>query len=251
MRRGNTLLSVWRARQLHASLQEKKLRMDNDRSCDAQRHAGTQPVTRALAAPALVLIAGIVAFALLAQQVAAGAPITALDATIARWFHAHATLELTRAMVVVSDLHRPVVLDALAILVAAVLWRRHHRLDGILFAAAVIGGLALNGAVKLAFHRPRPAFDNPLVVLQTYSFPSGHALGATLLYGMLVVCVGARLPKAGSRALVVAWAVFMTVLVATSRLYLGAHYLTDVLAGTSEGIAVVAACDLVLRARRR
>jgi undecaprenyl-diphosphatase len=83
------------------------------------------------------------------------------------------------------------------------------------------GGLALNVAMKLAFQRARPTFDEPLLTLSTYSFPSGHVLASTLLYGLCVAWVFVRTPRIGWRMLAVAGALAAIAGVAFTRMYLG------------------------------
>ena len=104
------------------------------------------------------------------------------------------------------------------------------------------GGLALNVLMKLAFHRARPSFDDPLLTLATYSFPSGHVAGSTIFYGLAVLWVFARTRRALWRVLALAGAVLMIVVVAFSRMALGVHYLSDVAAAFAEGVAWLAIC---------
>lgn len=113
------------------------------------------------------------------------------------------------------------------------------------------GGSLLNVFVKDAFARPRPTFDDPLLTLHTYSFPSGHALGATVLYGLLaafavwkVRACRWRLPAAAAGGLLI-------LLVCFSRIYLGVHYLSDVLGGIAEGVAWLALCMTGVSTLRR
>ena len=106
------------------------------------------------------------------------------------------------------------------------------------------GVLATNALMKLAFHRARPSFDDPFVTLATYSFPSGHVAGSTIFYGLVVAAVFARTTNARWRALAVA-------LVAFSRMLLGAHFLSDVLAAFAEGIAWLTISIGALAAFRR
>lgn len=105
---------------------------------------------------------------------------------------------------------------------------------------AVPGGMLCNVALKHLYQRARPAFDEPLVTLATYSFPSGHTVTATLFYGVLVAWAVSRAPRWGTRLLAVGAAAIMVLLVAFSRVYLGAHYPSDTLAAMLEGGAWLA-----------
>jgi membrane-associated phospholipid phosphatase len=109
-------------------------------------------------------------------------------------------------------------------------------------STAVLGGMLLNTLLKLAFHRERPTFSGLSAALHTFSFPSGHTMAATLLYGVLAAYAIARLRSARARLAVVLGAVLMVALVGFSRIYLGVHYLSDVLAAAAEGIAWLALC---------
>jgi undecaprenyl-diphosphatase len=194
-------------------------------------------LARRLALGALLLVAAISLFAVVAQHVASGSGLAVVDAEIARRLHRDATPSLVTAMLVWTQLHSTVAVGAYAAVAALVLaiersWRRMT-----LVVVAVGGGLAVNALMKLAFARARPAFDDPFVSLETYSFPSGHVAGSTILYGLVVAAVFARTTSALGRALAVAVAALAIALVAFSRMLLGAHYLSDVVAAFAEGIA--------------
>jgi undecaprenyl-diphosphatase len=110
------------------------------------------------------------------------------------------------------------------------------------------GGLTLNVLMKLAFQRARPVLDEPLLTLATYSFPSGHVAGSTLMYGLLVAWTFGRTRRAAMRVAVVLGAAAMIALVAFTRMYLGVHYLSDVVAAFAEGVAWLALCLTALTA---
>jgi undecaprenyl-diphosphatase len=101
---------------------------------------------------------------------------------------------------------------------------------------------------KNIFQRPRPHFDEPLVTLASYSFPSGHAAGTTVFWGFVCVLAWSWPARAPIRRALGAIAPAMVVLTCASRVYLGAHWLTDVVAGVCEGVAWVCVCE-ALRAR--
>ena len=115
----------------------------------------------------------------------------------------------------------------------------------------VPGGLVLNATVKQIFRRARPQFDEPLLSLTSYSFPSGHTAGATVLYGFLAVLLLTFVRQPSWRALIVTAATVMVALVALSRVYLGVHYLSDVAGAIFEGAVWLALCFWVVRALRR
>jgi undecaprenyl-diphosphatase len=92
------------------------------------------------------------------------------------------------------------------------------------------------------FHRPRPHFDDPILTLTSYSFPSGHSMMATVLYGVLAAYLVANTSDWRLRALVILLAGLLIALVGFSRMYLGAHYLSDVLGAMAEGLAWLSLC---------
>lgn len=130
---------------------------------------------------------------------------------------------------------------------AALLWRRResHWLPAL--GLAVPGGLLVNVLLKQLFQRARPVFEDPLLTLSTYSFPSGHTAGATLFYGMVTAYVFSRTRSTRVRvACVVCWALLVA-LVGFSRMYLGVHYFTDVVAAITWSLAWLAVCVMLAR----
>jgi membrane-associated phospholipid phosphatase len=191
---------------------------------------------------ALLLIGTAWVFGAIAEDVATGDRITVLDVVLARWLSEHATPTLTPWMLLVTDLHSTIAVSCYAAVAAAALaWRRQWRRLLTVFVC-VAGGLTLNVLMKLAFHRARPVLDDPLLTLTGYSFPSGHVAGSTLMYGLLVAWVFActRSPRLRLAALLAATGAIA--LVAFTRMYLGVHYLSDVVAAFAEGVAWLALC---------
>jgi undecaprenyl-diphosphatase len=190
----------------------------------------------------VLLLCAAWAFGAIADDVVEGDTITAIDVQLARWFHARATPGFTRVMLFVTHWNGLVGSSIMAALLALWFWRRRAHYWLIVCLIAVPGGLLLNVALKHAFRRVRPSFDDPLLSLVTYSFPSGHTAAATVFYGLLACYLVRRAQAWHARALIVAGAVAMVMLVALSRMYLGVHYLSDVLAAAAEGAAWLAIC---------
>lgn len=111
-----------------------------------------------------------------------------------------------------------------------------------LMLVAVFGGIALIDLLKAAFARPRPDFVFQAARVFSASFPSGHASLSAITY----LTMGALLARAQSSLAIglyfIALAAFLTVLIGVSRIYLGVHYPTDVLAGWCIGMAWATAC---------
>jgi membrane-associated phospholipid phosphatase len=191
----------------------------------------------------------------LAEDVTTGEPITRLDEQIANWFHSHETAGVRTFMADVSGLHTWPIAVLAAGFLAYLLWR-HEWSWAVFGSCAVLGGMGLNTLLKLAFHRERPTLSGFSSALHSYSFPSGHALAATVIYGVLAAYAVRRVRNAAARTAIVGAAILMIALVAFSRLYLGVHYLSDVLAAMAEGTAWLALCytaahTLMARRRRR
>jgi len=129
-------------------------------------------------------------------------------------------------------------------------WGREAKL----FALTMIGAGLLNVTLKLAFKRPRPVPFFNLTAPETYSFPSGHSLTSACFFGALAAIITARVK---SRSVSVAvWIVctFMFVLIGFSRIYLGVHHTTDVIAGFAAAliwILVVRFVEIELARRKR
>jgi undecaprenyl-diphosphatase len=190
------------------------------------------------------------AFARIADEVMEGAPITVLDVQLAQWLHQHASQEITAVMLGITWMHSMPGIVVLSLLFGAWLYRKRACYWLLALVLTVPGGMLLNVAFKHVFQRARPHFDDPLLTLGTYSFPSGHTASATVLYGLLACYLAAH---AGTRRrmLAVAGALAAVALVALSRMYLGVHYLSDVLAAAAEGCAWLAICVTAVSTLRR
>lgn len=189
-----------------------------------------------------VLAGGAWLFGGISEDVVNGDPIVALDLQTERWFHDHQTPWLNRTLSDISLLHEwPAVTGATVLLLAYLLSRQDWRWL-ITVICAVPGGMLLNVLLKLAFHRARPTLSDLSAALHTYSFPSGHVMAATLVYGVAATYVTARLAAWRWGAFAVFVACFSIALVAFSRIYLGVHYLSDVLAASAAGVTWLALC---------
>lgn len=178
-------------------------------------------------------------------------PITQLDLTIANAFHAHATPTGVAIAKAVSFLGSPAFVAAWGLaLIGLLAVRRQPLLIGG-WVAAVAGGGLLDVALKAVFHRTRPTWDVPLLTPRGWSFPSGHAMGSVVAYGMLTYLL-VRDPKGSPpRIAIVAGAVTLVLLIGLSRMYLGVHYLSDVIGGYAAGTVWLAACITGLEVARR
>ncbi|MEA2607880.1 MAG: hypothetical protein QOJ75_123 [Chloroflexota bacterium] len=128
----------------------------------------------------------------------------------------------------------PVVGFVFAVVAGFLLYRRHRAEAGFL-AAAIGGSVALNSVLKLFYQRPRP----PLPwanVLPDYSFPSGHSMNSLVFYLAIALIIWGRAGRrTGSIAVVIA--LVIAIAVGISRVYLGYHYVSDVVGGFAAGLA--------------
>jgi membrane-associated phospholipid phosphatase len=177
----------------------------------------------------VTLLMAALVFGHIAEDVFTADTIVTFDLQCSAWFHAHATPALTVFFLFFTNLHGTVGVLALTLLFTLFLAQKGAR-DWILrVALAVPLGMLLNVLLENIFRRARPSFEQPLLTLSTYSFPSGHTAASTPLYGV----VGAYLVctcKGWRQALMVCLAAGMVALVGLSRIYLGAHYLSNVAA---------------------
>jgi undecaprenyl-diphosphatase len=142
-----------------------------------------------------------------------------------------------------------ILLVALAVLGYLGLQRRWSQLC--LVAVAAAGGGAASTVLKELVGRPRPSLPSPLAIAASPSFPSGHAMLAASVYLTLGVLLAGITRPRRIRAYVLAVATLLVVLVGVSRVYLGVHYPTDVLAGWLGGLAWALICWWFARALQR
>jgi undecaprenyl-diphosphatase len=196
----------------------------------------------------LSLAALLLAFGLIAQEVVEGEPL---------WFDRALLLAfrdpenpavpvgpawLPGAARDVTSLGSTVVLGIVLLAVVGYLLLAHKRTAAWLMLGSVLGGLAVNSLLKYAFARPRPDIVPPAVEVFTASFPSGHATLSAITYLTLAAILGRTQPAVSIRIYFVVLAAFVTGLVGVSRVYLGVHYPTDVLAGWCIGAAWAIGC---------
>jgi membrane-associated phospholipid phosphatase len=172
-------------------------------------------------------------FAKLSEEVFSN-EITVFDNNLARWVHSFANPTLDAFFNALSALGGTVGITALTIIAFAFLMWRGHAHHAWQLALAVVGGLVINQALKMLFHRTRPDLW-PGAQFAGFSFPSGHATLSLCLFGMFA-WLGWQFFR--SRAVRTGWTLLMVLLillVGLSRIYLGAHYPSDVLAGYLSG----------------
>ncbi len=193
----------------------------------------------------LIAATALFAFAWLADEMLEG-DTQKFDEFVRDAVHRHAAPGFTWLMQGFSFLGSVTVVTTLCVLaIAAFLYFRQARTAALL-AITMAGMAVLDVTLKMAFHRPRPvAYFGPTPT--TYSFPSGHAMGAFCLYGVLAAILAARVSGRAAKWSIWAGAVLLIGMIGYSRIYLGVHYPSDVIAGYCAGAVWVGAVSSLNR----
>ncbi len=198
----------------------------------------------------IFLLAGFV-FGHIAEDVVTADRMVTLDIQLSTWFRAHARPLLTTFFLGLAELHSTPGVIVLSLFFAAWLTREKLWDWVVLLVVSVPIGMLLNVLLKNAFQRSRPVLIDPILTLATYSFPSGHTTAATLLYSVLAAYVISITRRRARRVLVVVVAAGMVALVGLSRIYLGVHYLSDVLAAVASSTVWLAVTFTAVATWRR
>jgi undecaprenyl-diphosphatase len=198
----------------------------------------------------LIAALALILFAWLAREVTRGDALR-LDTPIRNAVHARSSPPLTAMMRGVSLLGSEVILVPLGVILVWWLVAVKRRRAAVVFAVAALGAEALDQIMKLLFHRPRPEPFFGLASPVTHSFPSGHAMVSCCYFGVLAVILAARgapwAPSRARRISIFAGAALLVALMGFSRVYLGFHYPTDVLAGYAAAVVWLAGVAQALR----
>lgn len=189
----------------------------------------------------VISVLSLLAFTQIADSALGQETLAMIDLRLAAKLHAAATPLATQLMLFVTALGgRVVIVIALAGVLALAAWRRWA--DLVVWIGALGGGAILTALLKALIQRPRPVFANPISVETSWSFPSGHALMAVVTYGLLTYLLVVRLHQWRWQVALVLASTFLILLIGFSRLYLGVHYVSDVLAGYAAGLCWLATC---------
>ena len=191
------------------------------------------PAQRRLGLALAAAVLSAIAFAHIAEDYLTNDPLAHWDVSFARWLAGERTSEGIDLFRVVTFLGSPAVALAAGTIACVALYSRRQLVEAALLPLVLGGAELLNLVLKLAFHRPRP--EVAFVHLDTYSFPSGHAMISTAAYGALAYLGWSRLHSRSAQLALVAGTVLFVSLICFSRLYLGVHYLSDVLGGAAGG----------------
>ncbi|WP_234731809.1 bifunctional DedA family/phosphatase PAP2 family protein [Acidocella facilis] len=201
-----------------------------------------RPETLGVLALGAALLGGLWLFFGVLQDVVAGDPLVRADAAIFHFLQSLRTPVIDQVMVAMTELgDAAVVIPVFLVTLAWLAWRRAWR--AAFYGIAAVAGASLFAflmKITLQYARPTAGFTG----WDAYSFPSGHVTASTALYGFLVILI-CREVGARARVLVTLAAALLVGAIAFSRLYLGAHWLSDVTAGLAFGVAWVALLGIV------
>ena len=170
------------------------------------------------------------------------------DESVLRWLGAHHTKVLDGAMIEITALGTGTVVIMIVAVAALFLFLTKHKYSGLLLLIATAGGLALNLVLKMRFDRPRPHVFMWGTNAVSSSFPSGHAMSATIVYSTVAYLAIRLYERTWPKIVTGVFAAIVIVAISASRLYLGVHYPSDVLAGAVIGLAWAAFCMATLEA---
>ena len=211
------------------------------------RHAGNfyTALGIVLVAGAALAVAGTLAFVQIADIVQEGTT-QEFDERVLQWMAAHQMPVLEKVMFEITLLGTGIVVMTVVAVSAMFLWLSDHRFSALLLVIATWGGVVINTLLKSTFDRPRPQVFEWGAHVLTSSFPSGHAMSSTIAYGTVAYLAARLQARRWSRWLTIIIAGTLIALIMTSRLYLGVHYPSDVIAGSLMGLAWAGFCMALL-----
>lgn len=211
-----------------------------------------QLVRRLLLGSAVTTVAALPFLGLLLLVRLGYAPLATVDGDLAGGLHgwARERPDVVAGLELLSHVTSPWTFRLLVVVTAGVLWQYGRRRLATWAVVTMAVGGTLAAVLKLVVARARPVFDEPVFVAEGLSFPSGHALNSMLGAAVLLLMV---LPVLSRRGRLVAWGAALAAVVVTGfdRVALGAHFLTDVLAGWALALALVAGTGTAFGAWRR
>lgn len=164
--------------------------------------------------------------------------ITQMDYQISHYFYALHSVGLTKIMTIITHLGDVVTQTLVTVLIVFILFILKKWRIGLWYGLTVLGGaLFLNGAIKELYARARPSQIDPLVQIGGYSFPSGHSMGAIIVYGGLLFLIVNLVHSSRFTLFLTVIFSFMILAIGISRLYLAVHFPTDVIGGFSLGLS--------------
>jgi undecaprenyl-diphosphatase len=198
----------------------------------------------------IVAAIGTFLFAELAEHVMRGST-QAFDEAALRWIKNYHSPALDAAMLEITALGTGTVVIMIVCISGLFLSLTRHKYSALLLLVATVGGMLLDTVLKLRFDRPRPQVFTWGTEVAMSSFPSGHAMSATIVYSTVAYLAARLQRRLWARWATMLLAAVIIVMIALSRIYLGVHYPSDVLAGAIVGLSWAAFCMATLEAIQR
>ncbi len=173
--------------------------------------------------------------------------LSEVDTGILQYLYTHRDLTTTLFFIDVSELGSTVFVCGITLCIALLLVLRRKIPYAIALTVSVWGAWATALLIKEAVHRARPEVAYRAYIETGFSFPSGHATLAAVFYGLLICLVWRTVPPGLVRTAALSVLTVLIALIAFSRLYLGVHYLSDVLAGLLLGAAFACLGAMIVR----
>jgi undecaprenyl-diphosphatase len=174
--------------------------------------------------------------------------ISSFDQTYLQFMESIRNPLLTDIVLAITHLGDPVVLFLLTALILLVLWLRKKSVEVIAFAGAMFGGAGVVWIAKHVVARPRPL---GIIAETGYSFPSGHALMASIFFPLILYFFKHKIPVGWKRNTFLGVGVLLMLAIVLSRPYIGVHYLSDVIAGLLIGILIASFTILIIEGYQR
>ena len=162
------------------------------------------------------------------------------DRSFLLWIHQFANPQFDRIFLFFTALDDPPTVVTIFIITIAWLVMKRRYSDGIRFTIVCAGGVLINQVMKLFFAKPRPELWHRLITETSFSFPSGHAVGSMVVYGFIAYILAKEMQQ--HKHIVYATASLLIIAIGLSRLYLGVHYPTDIIAGYGIGFLWLITC---------
>ncbi len=177
--------------------------------------------------------------------------LATIDPVVWQWAINQRTPALTTVAIAITEIGSTLAMGIIAGVSVLVLWFRGRRGDAVLVAVVSAGAGLLVRVGKATVGRERPPVEFRLVTETNESFPSGHALASAAIIGVLLVVFVPMIHSTAWRATAISGGVLFVLAIGWSRVYLGVHWATDVLAGWLTGVAWLLLCVTVREVWRR
>ena len=172
----------------------------------------------------------------------------AFDKVILLWVHSFANPTLDRIMQTITRLNDPDIVSVVAgVALLLLIWKKCYP-EAKIFVINCAGGVILSYGLKSVFGKVRPDLWESAIKEVSFSYPSGHALGSTVLYGFMAYLFATRFPQ-------FAWLIYLVAVlligaIGLSRLYLGVHWPTDIIGGYGIGFLWLTLCITMLKLQK-